>query len=382
MGRLVEHGFSPADLAELSSALRRLTNRIMHGETALWRRDRAKIDVLAKRFPIICDAKIDKISRIYWLLEDCKRHGGRCHSPAPRGRGFTAVQMCSSPSSRRAFLNAGEWREAFMASVDTVGSAKSGEISRNFQRQTSRRAAATSVRGPLRYPVAAIRRGPRSSISTWPECPAGRARAAAAFAPRSAQLRRIEHPLKEQELDIYRPWSLTEFIKAGIEGREYAKFVFTQSLSLALLLIRQLSQDSAVSPGGGLCISNHDVVRTLYSESGPVREAFAAKCRAGQERSRAHAQSRIRPIIASPDEVLRIFTSPEPTGITRRQVHRASRLLSANRRRASLDGFFSCPARTPASTGSSLATSADSSPSSAALIRTWRFAPANWAFPL
>ncbi len=34
-GRLAESGFSQADIAELSGALRRLTNRIIHGETGL-----------------------------------------------------------------------------------------------------------------------------------------------------------------------------------------------------------------------------------------------------------------------------------------------------------------------------------------------------------
>ena len=42
MDRLARYGFSREDLVELSGALRRLTNRITHGETALWRRDRAK----------------------------------------------------------------------------------------------------------------------------------------------------------------------------------------------------------------------------------------------------------------------------------------------------------------------------------------------------
>ena len=67
LGKLAQNGFSQADITELSGALRRLTNRIIHGETALWRRDRGKIDLLAQRLPMIANAKIDKISRIYWL---------------------------------------------------------------------------------------------------------------------------------------------------------------------------------------------------------------------------------------------------------------------------------------------------------------------------
>ena len=117
MSRLSEHGFSPGDLAELSGALRRLTNRIMHGETALWRRDRAKIDLLAQRIPTICNAEIDKISRIYWLIEDCKRYGTLPFAGLARA-GFIAVQLLQS------FVEVGvfsaEEGATFMASVDTV----------------------------------------------------------------------------------------------------------------------------------------------------------------------------------------------------------------------------------------------------------------------
>ena len=104
---------------ELSGALRRLTNRIIHGDTALWRRDRAKIDLLAQRLPMIGSAKIDKISRIYWLIEDCKRYGTLPFAGLARA-GFIAVQLLQS------FVAAGVIDEqehaTFMASVDTVGS--------------------------------------------------------------------------------------------------------------------------------------------------------------------------------------------------------------------------------------------------------------------
>jgi adenylylsulfate kinase-like enzyme len=90
LGRLAAHAFSAQDLAELSGALRRLTNRIMHGETALWRGDRAKIDLLAQRFPAMRNANLDKISRIYWLIEDCKRYGTLPFAGLARA-GFIAV---------------------------------------------------------------------------------------------------------------------------------------------------------------------------------------------------------------------------------------------------------------------------------------------------
>ena len=158
MGRLAEHGFSPADIAELSGALRRLTNRIMHGETALWRRDRAKIDLLAQRLPAICDAEIDKISRIYWLIEDCKRYGTLPFAGLARA-GFIAVQMLQS------FVEVG---------VLDAGGARDIHGERRYRRVAHRarfRATAEGgvpgalrppAAGNLRHPVAALRRGARS----------------------------------------------------------------------------------------------------------------------------------------------------------------------------------------------------------------------------
>ena len=119
--------------------MRRLTNRIIHGETALWRRDRANIDLLAQRLPMICDAKIDKISRIYWLIEDCKRYGTLPFAGLARA-GFIAVQLLQSFVAV-GVLNAAE-HATFMASVDTVGS-RIGHDFVHLPRRSSSRATGT-----------------------------------------------------------------------------------------------------------------------------------------------------------------------------------------------------------------------------------------------
>jgi adenylylsulfate kinase-like enzyme/phosphohistidine swiveling domain-containing protein len=313
MGRLVEHGFSAEDLAELSSALRRLTNRIMHGETALWRRDRAKIDLLAQRFPAICNAEIDKISRIYWLIEDCKRYGTLPFAGLARA-GFIAVQMLQS-LIEAGVLNAEEG-VAFMASVETVGS----RIGRDFAELS--KADFLARYGHLRpgtYDILSPRYDEAPDLYfDWSS-----ARPAAPAPPRFAlsieQLRGIEQLLKEHELSID-VLSLIEFIKAGIEGREYAKFVFTRSLSQALSLIRQLGEDHGLS-AEDCAFLNYDVVRMLYSESGSVREALRESVAHGRER---HALTRnlvLPPIIASPDEVFAFHLPPsQPNFITRKSV--------------------------------------------------------------
>jgi len=313
MGRLTEHGFSAEDVAELSGALRRLTNRITHGETALWRRDRAKIDLLEQRFLVVCHSEIDKISRIYWLIEDCKRYGTLPFAGLARA-GFIAVQMLQS-FVEVGVLNAEE-AATFMASVDTVGS----RIGEDFARLS--KAEFLARYGHLRpgtYDILSPRYDEAPDLYfDWSSAKPARA-ATPRFALSIEQLRRIEQLLKEHELDID-VLSLIEFIKAGIEGREHSKFVFTRSLSDALSLIRQLGEEHGLS-ADDCAFLNYDAIRTLYSESGSVREILRESVARGRER---HALTRnlvLPPIIAAPSDVFAFHVPPsQPNFITRKSV--------------------------------------------------------------
>ena len=313
MTRLAESGFSPQDLDELSGALRRLTNRIMHGETALWRRDRAKIELLAQRLPAIWNAKIDKISRIYWLIEDCKRYGTLPFAGLARA-GFIAVQMLQSLADVGVLST--EERATFMASVEGIGS----RIGRDFAKLP--KADFLARYGHLRpgtYDILSPRYDEAPDLYfDWSS-----ARPAAPAPPRFVlsieQLRRIEQLLKEHRLEID-VLSLIEFIKAGIEGREFAKFVFTRSLSDALSLIRQLGEDHGLS-AEDCAFLDYSAIRKLYSESGSVCQALQASVAQGRQR---HALTRtlvLPPIIASPDQVVAFHVPPsQPNFITRKSV--------------------------------------------------------------
>jgi adenylylsulfate kinase-like enzyme len=313
LDRLAGNGFSQADISELSGALRRLTNRIIHGETALWRSDRAKIDLLAQRLPIIRDAKLDKISRIYWTIEDCKRYGTLPFAGLARA-GFIAVQLLQSFVAV-GILNAEE-HVTFMASVDTVGS----RIGHDY-------ANLTKTEFLLRY--GHLRPGTYDILSPrYDEVPDlyfdwSTPRASLTAQPRFAlsieQLRLIEHFLKEHQLDID-VLSLIEFIKAGIEGREYAKFVFTRSLSDALSLIKEVGEEYGLSVEDCAFI-DYEAIRALYSESGSVREILIESIARGRQR---HALTRnlvLPPIIAAPNEVFAFHLPPsQPNFITCKSI--------------------------------------------------------------
>jgi glutamine kinase len=313
LGRLAESGFSQADIAELSGALRRLTNRIIHGETALWRRDRAKIDLLAHRLPMIAAAKIDKISRIYWLIEDCKRYGTLPFAGLARA-GFIAVQLLQS------FVAAGvlsaDEHATFMASVDTIGS----RIGHDFANLTKTEFLARY--GHLRpgtYDILSPRYDEAPDLYFDWSGSRSNSSAQTRFGLSIEQLRRIEQLLKEHQLDID-VLSLIEFIKAGIEGREYAKFVFTRSLSDALSLIRQMGEEYGLSVED-CAFLDYDAIRTLYSESGSVKKRLLDSIARGRER---HALTRslvLPPVIAAPNEVFAFRLPPtQPNFITRKSV--------------------------------------------------------------
>jgi glutamine kinase len=313
LAKLTKFGFSSSDLAELAGALRRLTNRIIHGDTALWRSDRAKIDELARRFSKIDNAELDKISRIYWLIEDCKRYGTLPFAGLARA-GFIAMQLLQS------FVEVGalsaEEAATFIASVDTVGS----RIGRDFAHLT--RIEFLARYGHLRpgtYDILSPRYDEAPDLYFDWSSPRPTAPAPPRFALSIEQLRGIERLLKEHELDID-VLGMIEFIKAGIEGREYAKFVFTRNVSDVLSIIRQLGEDHGLS-AEDCAFLDYDTIRKLYSESASVRDVLRESIKHNKERHALTLNLELPPIIASPEEVIAFHLPPsQPNFITHKNV--------------------------------------------------------------
>jgi glutamine kinase len=309
---LERHGFSNDEIAVLSESLRRLTNLIISKE-GLWRRDNEKIAILAKRLGTIRDAKLDKISRIYWLIEDCKRYGTLPFAGLARA-GFIAVQLLRSLVTK-GVLDESEY-SVFLANLETVGS----RIGHDFASLS--KAEFLERYGHLRpgtYDILSKRydeapdlyfdwKAPRTSE---PEVPR--------FALSVAQLRHIERLLNEQQLD-HDVLGLIDFIKAGIEGRELAKFIFTRSLSDALELIGELGEDHGI-PVEDCAFLDFTAIRDLYHRSGDVgarlRESIA-------ENKRRHALTEhlfLPPLITSSDEVFGFHLPPtQPNYITQKSI--------------------------------------------------------------
>ena len=311
--RLAEYGFSREDREILSESLRGLTNGIVNGQTGLWRKDRDKIDVLSDRLPKVVDSRIDKISRIYWLLEDCKRYGTLPFAGLARA-GFIAMQLLRSLVSV-GILSESEYA-CFMANLETVGSRIGRDFATFSKEEFLRRY------GHLRpgsYDIASPRydetpdlyfswSGPRAAEQEPPR-----------FALSVEQFRAIEKALKDHRLenDVL---GCFEFIKAGIEGREYAKFVFTQSLSAALSLIARLGEEHGLSIEDCRYLDIADV-RALYHQSGSVAERLRQSAERGKLRYELTRILALPPLIASGEDVAAFHLPPtQPNFITQRSA--------------------------------------------------------------
>ena len=310
---LRRNGFSEEDIANIAGLLRNLTNKIINNDNGLWRRDREKVDKLVERLPGIRDASLDKISRVYWLLEDCKRYGTLPFAGLARA-GFIATQFLNSLVTTGVLDRSGH--AAFMSDLETVGS----QIGRDFAHLNKDGFLARY--GHLRpgtYDILSPRYDEAPDLYFDWSNRRQRHSSPPRFLLSVSQLRLIERLLKEHgiEHDIL---SLIDFIKGGIEGREYAKFVFTRSLSDAISLIRQIGEEHGLSTEDCAFLDIADI-RALYAESGNVAARLKASVAEGRRRHDLTRRIVLPPLISSSEEAFSFhLPAIHPNFITKQRV--------------------------------------------------------------
>ncbi|PID79402.1 phosphoenolpyruvate synthase [bacterium DOLZORAL124_64_63] len=301
--KLRDAGFNADDCRTLSDSLRRLTNRIVHKD-GLWKTDIEKISKLRERQEIIAGSGLPAIEAIYWLLEDCKRYGTLPFAGLARA-GFIAVQMLHS-LVETGVLRRGDF-DNFMASLETVSSKMARDLRRLSREEFLRRY------GHLRpgtYDLTSRRYDEEPDrYFRWDAAGSGaptasqedRRGASPEFSLSMAQMNRLEDMLAEHRIE-HGVLSLFNFIKGAIEGREFAKFVFTRSLSEALRLFGELGAEHGFSRED-MSFADIEVVGRLYGGCGDVREVLAGSIAEGRRRFAAARQINLPPLITSPDDV-------------------------------------------------------------------------------
>ncbi|PTS83638.1 phosphoenolpyruvate synthase [Pseudomonas sp. HMWF032] len=313
--RLREAGFSEAECAQLAASLRELTNRIVDNNTGLWRSDEAKLKVLLARREEILSADTDPVSRIYWLLEDCSRYGTLPFAGLARA-GFIAVQLLRSLVAV-GVLDVEDYN-AFLNGLNTV----SGQMTRDWQQLD--RTTFLSRYGHLRpgtYDILSPRYDEAPELYfDWQSSGQETAhQSTPRFALSLEQMRSISRLLAEHGLahDVV---GLFDFLQAGIELREYAKFVFTRNLSDALSLFRDFGRSLGFSEDD-MAFANIQVIKELHAASADPHELLASSIADGRRRYAETCQLMLPPLITAPEDAL-VFHLPqsEPNFITHGQA--------------------------------------------------------------
>ena len=311
--RLADAGFTKDERQAIADSLRRLTNRIVHPKNGLWREDAAKLDTLNARREELLASNADPLERIYWLLEDAKRYGTLPFAGLARA-GFVAVQMLKSLVAVGVFSQADY--DAFIGGVSTV----SGQLARDRATldKTTFMARYSHLR-PGTYDILSPRYDEAPELYfDWNQRPAA-PDPVQPFALTLPQMREIVKLLEAHGLQPD-PVGLFDFMQAGIELRELAKFHFTRNLSDALALIAEV--------GGQYGITREDLAycdiaafKELHIAATDPKDVLLRSIEQGKARYDETLKISLPPLIARPEDVW-AFEWPEtaPNFISQKQV--------------------------------------------------------------
>ncbi|MFT5852079.1 MAG: phosphohistidine swiveling domain-containing protein [Colwellia sp.] len=294
-------GFSQQEIDVFLLSLKKLTNNIIN-PNGLWMKDIAKIESLPKRRETIINSELTKIEKIYWLLEDCKRYGTLPFAGLARA-GFIAVQLLKSIIVE-GLLTQVDY-DKFMRSLETISSnmAKDrAELSFNtfLAKYGHLRPGTYDILSP-RYDQAPEKyfddKEQEYQLDVCED-----------FVLSLKQLEKLQSSLESHgiEHDVI---SLFRFIKGAIEGREYAKFIFSQSLSDAILLMEELGEEMGIIKND-MAFCDISTVYKMYSSSEDILTVINRSIGEGKAVYK-NAQALILPPLLINAEDVYCFKMPE-----------------------------------------------------------------------
>lgn len=310
--KLSAYGFTQNEIHEITLALRDMTNIIIDNEQGLWKKDYGKIELLDKRYQKILESDLDKVSKIYWLLEDCKRYGTLPFAGLARA-GFIAVQFLDSMVSKD-ILSKEEY-DSFMKDLNTVSSSMNSDI-----KQLSK-AAFIQKYGHLRpgtYDINSKRYDEAPDLYfEWKEEQETDSMGVSEFKLTLKQISDLKVLLRESGMseDILGTF---QFIKTAIEGREFAKFIFSKSLSQAIKLIGELGQENGYA-AEACAFADISIIKQLYSSSTKVKVLLDQTIKYGMEKYKMTECITLPPLILNDSTVTEFyFPDTQPNYITLR----------------------------------------------------------------
>lgn len=314
LNRMKNEGFSDSELSTLKEHLLALTNQIINPRSGLWIQDLHKIEKLKERQKKVLNEINSKEAQIYWLLEDCKRYGTLPFAGLARA-GFIAVQLLNSMINMS--LLSRQQVSKFLNSLTTV----SGQMSEDFNLMPLENF--LNQYGHLRpgtYEITSPRYDSKEAkyFTNSKKAPQSN-NAYDEFTIDKDTYVRLNEAIRENNLS-HSVDSLFHFIRSAIEGREYAKFIFSKSLSNALEIFASLGADYGYSREA-LSFANIDIIYNSYASADDFSSLLHNSIIEGQKRYQLAQQIHLPPLITNVHD-FDYFKSPElkPNFITQKTI--------------------------------------------------------------
>ncbi|TVX93575.1 PEP/pyruvate-binding domain-containing protein [Paenibacillus agilis] len=293
---LLQYGFTEEEIDSICKGLQSLTNRIICMEDGLLLTDYKKVEELEIRREEILKSDLDKISKIYWLLEDCKRYGTLPFAGLARGA-FIAVQMLQSLVNKGIISH--EDYQNFMSELDTVNS----QMQRDFFDLDQ--ASFLKKYGHLRpgtYDILSKRYDEDPSrYFDFESVIAKNKKRNPPFSLSLAQLNAISELMKDFEMSGS-VLQLFDFIKKAVEGREYSKFIFTKSVSYILKLLTEIAQEQHYTIDE-ISYLNISVIKQFYDSEKRMDELFLNSIKEGKNTYKKLLGINLPPLITSANDI-------------------------------------------------------------------------------
>lgn len=295
--------FSESEIETIHTELVRLTDSIIKNKDSFWMNDYEKIKLLEERQAIIIHSDLDAISKIYWLLEDCKRYGTLPFAGLARAA-FVSVQLLNS------FMSTGiiskEEHASFFSSINSVSSAITSDLA------TKSKSEFLAIYGHLRpgtYDITAERydENPEkyfdfekvqanSNSASEQNYANGRQ-----FSLNIDQLKSIQKRINDDGLQLS-VLDLLDFIKSTIEWREYAKFVFSKSISESMKILTQFALKYGYTREECSYL-DAKIIADLYSTSSNPDEILNSSIALGKSRYLITQSIHLPPLLTQADDV-------------------------------------------------------------------------------
>jgi glutamine kinase len=333
--KLKSCGFDNEELYKIKNSLLSLTNKLIDPIDGLYKKDLEKVELLKGKYDDIVNSNLTKIEKIYWLIKDVKRYGTLPFAGVARA-GFVAIQLLKSFVSESIITNT-EY-DKFLNSLNTVS--KQLSVDRNNLGKDKFLDKYGHLR-PGTYDILSPRYDDAYDdyfSSNYND----EHNIVEEFSFSNNQIKKIELLIIENNLQTNAN-KLFQFIVEAIEGREYAKFVFTKSLSKVLKYIEEFGMKFGFSKDDVAYLDIQKILN-LYAtlDHRDVKDIFNFDIQKNKEFYKYTKAIKLPSVIVDPDDIYSYYLDKnEPNFITQKIV-KSKVVLEKNFLNQDLSGKIIC----------------------------------------